>query len=84
MTSNRVIKVLSYQSGVHERNIDRKSTLDGNLGLDSLDRLEIVMALEEEFDILVDDAEIESCATVDDVIKLVERKGAAGIVGAPV
>ena len=51
-----------------------ENSLVADLGMDSLDLLEAVMAVEIEFDICVSDEEFERCATVGDIIDLVTRK----------
>ena len=43
--------------------------------MDSLDIIQAVMLIEDEFDIVIEDAEIEPCKTVGDIINLVIRKG---------
>ena len=43
--------------------------------MDSLDVIQAVMLIEDEFDIVIEDAEIEPCKTVGDIIEIVTRKG---------
>lgn len=68
----RVIEQLVYFAGKAAETIRPEHTLDG-LGLDSLDKIEFVMALEEEFRCEIDDAEAEKIVTVGDAVALVER-----------
>lgn len=50
-------------------------TLFEDLGMDSLDRVELVMGLEDEFELEIQDEECASWKTVGDVIKFIEAKG---------
>ena len=45
-----------------------------DLGLNSLELIELVVEIEEEFGISIEDREIQSLSSVDDVIRLIERK----------
>lgn len=54
--------------------IEAGSRLQEDLGLDSLQSVNLVLELENVFDIEIDDEEIEGLATVDDVVRLVEAK----------
>jgi len=67
----RVIKEQSYSDAKPE------SVLETDLDLDSLDRLEIAIALEEEFSIEIPDPELDRCTTVADLIALLAKKGGA-------
>lgn len=69
---SRVIEQLVYFAGRAAETIRPEHTLD-SLGLDSLDRVEFIMALEDEFQREIDDAEAEKIATVGDAVALVER-----------
>lgn len=53
--------------------LTQTATLTGDLGMDSLDTIELVMALEEEFEIEVTDAEVEAAETVGDVYALIRK-----------
>ncbi|MFT0533971.1 acyl carrier protein [Castellaniella hirudinis] len=65
-------KIISECLGIPESSITPDSSLD-SLGADSLDVIEIVMALEDRMGIEISDAEFEACESVRDVIELVER-----------
>ena len=59
--------------------VDIEKVVDGaqlvmDLNADSLDCIELVMALEEEFDLIIDDDDVESFQTVKDVIDRIERE----------
>ena len=69
----RVREVFSQTVSVSE-NVTLETRLE-SLGLDSLDMVEFVMELEEEFDITVEDSAAESWQTVGDIISYVEKSG---------
>ena len=56
---NRVKKIVAEQLGVNESEIKNESTFVDDLGADSLDTVELVMALEEEFETEIPDEEAE-------------------------
>jgi len=53
------------------------SNITNNLGLDSFDRVELIVNMEEEFNIIIEDDEFEKLKTVQDMILLIENKIAA-------
>ena len=63
-TEQRVKKIVAEQLGVNEADIKNESSFLDDLGADSLDVIEIVMALEDEFDAEIYDEEVEMIATV--------------------
>ena len=67
----RVIKVIVKQLGVDESEIKPESSLVDDLGADDLDVIELVMGIEEEFDIEIPDEEFEKIKTVQDYINYV-------------
>ena len=64
----RVIKMDAEQLGVKEEDVKVTSSFVEDLGADSLDTVELIMALEEEFDAEIPDEEAEKIATVTDAI----------------
>ncbi len=68
----RVKKIVVEQLGVSEDQVTREASFVDDLGADSLDTVELVMALEEEFDCEIPDEEAEKIATVEDAIKYIE------------
>ncbi|MBS3908989.1 MAG: acyl carrier protein [Actinobacteria bacterium] len=66
--------IIVEQLGVDAEEISRKTSFVEDLGADSLDIVELVMAMEEEFDIEIPDEDAESIATVEDAIDYVENK----------
>ncbi|MBT23266.1 MAG: acyl carrier protein [Gammaproteobacteria bacterium] len=64
----RVIKIVCEQLGVGEDEVNTSSSFVDDLGADSLDTVELVMALEEEFDLEIADEEAEKISTVQEAI----------------
>ncbi len=64
----RVRKIVAEQLGVEKETIKNESSLIDDLGADSLDTVELVMALEEEFGIEIPDEDAEKITTVQQAI----------------
>ena len=71
----RVTKLVCEQLGVKEEEVTPEASFVEDLGADSLDTVELVMALEEEFGNEIPDEEAEKLTTVGDVIRYVEDNG---------
>ena len=67
----RVKKIVAEQLGVNESEIKNESSFVDDLGADSLDTVELVMALEEEFQCEIPDEEAEKITTVQQAIDYV-------------
>ncbi|MBB1487472.1 acyl carrier protein [Oceanospirillum sediminis] len=67
----RVKKIVGEQLGVKEEEITNASSFVDDLGADSLDTVELVMALEEEFETEIPDEEAEKITTVQEAIDYV-------------
>jgi acyl carrier protein len=67
----RVTKIVAEQLGVAEGEISNSSSFVDDLGADSLDTVELVMALEEEFDTEIPDEEAEKITTVQQAIDFI-------------
>jgi len=65
------------ESSLDASEIEAGTNLRDDLGLDSLQAVTVVMALEQEFEIEVDDEEIDGLQTVGDILELLARKTAA-------
>ncbi|MES1979593.1 MAG: acyl carrier protein [Pseudomonadota bacterium] len=70
----RITKVIAEQLGINENFVLPSSNIIADFGADSLDAIELVMALEDEFGIELVDDECEKCATVQDVFNLIARE----------
>ncbi len=64
----RVKEIVAEQLGVDEGQVTNEASFMDDLGADSLDTVELVMALEEEFDIEISDEDAEKIQTVQDAI----------------
>ena len=69
----KVKGVIVEQLGVAEGNITMKASFIDDLGADSLDIVELIMALEEEFDIEIPDSDAEKVVTVGDVVDYIKE-----------
>lgn len=67
----RVQKIVAEQLGVEEDQVTSEASFMDDLGADSLDTVELVMALEEEFDIEISDEDAEKIQTVKDAVSYV-------------
>jgi acyl carrier protein len=64
----KVQEVVSKQLGIDKEKVTEGSSFMGDLGADSLDTVELVMAFEEEFNVEIPDEEAEKLATVGDAV----------------
>lgn len=74
MEFEKIQKILSNQLGMEVENIHLESTFVEDLGVDSLEMAELAMALEEEFDIRMEDDAMEGITTVEDLVELIKAK----------
>ena len=74
MTIDKVKKLISNQLNVAESSITLESKLVEDLGADSLDSVELLMAFEEEFGISIPDEEAMKMKTVKDIVDIIETK----------
>jgi acyl carrier protein len=70
----KVKKIISEQLGVPESDVKPEASFVNDLGADSLDTVELVMALEEEFSVEIPDEDAEKIATVQNAIDYVKAK----------
>ncbi|MGF1571512.1 MAG: acyl carrier protein [Sumerlaeia bacterium] len=70
----RVVDCIVKQLGVNEEEVTIDAAIIDDLGADSLDVVELLMALEEEFDIQIPDEESENIRTVKEIIAHIESK----------
>ena len=69
----KVKSIIVEQLGVTEATVTMEASFIDDLGADSLDILELIMALEEEFDIEIPDADAEKVVTVGDVVDYIKE-----------
>ncbi len=68
-----MLQITCEDLAIPPTSVTLKSNFNDDLGADSLDEIELVMATEEHFDIEIEDAEARECNTVKDAVDLVER-----------
>jgi len=82
-TLDRVRKIVARELELEAEEIRPEKAIMRDLGADSLSMMQIAMAVEEEFDISVEDHELEKLVTIKDVVRAVESKrpAAASVYG---
>ncbi len=73
-TNEKVRKIIEKQLIVPEGSVEDDSKLVDDLGADSLDLLELVMEIEDGFDLIIPDEDVEDISTVKEVIVYIESK----------
>ncbi|MGD8279770.1 MAG: acyl carrier protein [Gemmatimonadota bacterium] len=77
-TEDRVREIIVNELGVEAEKVTDDASFVEDLGADSLDTVELVMAFEEEFGLDIPDEDAEQMRTVGDAIKYLREKGSAG------
>ena len=72
--SSKVRKIVAEHLGIDESKVSDDSSFIDDLGADSLDTVELVMAFEEEFGSEISDSDAEKILTVGDAVKFIENK----------
>ena len=72
--ADKVREIIAEQLGVKKEEVTDDAKFIDDLGADSLDTVELVMALEEEFGIEIPDEDAEKMATVGEALKYIEQK----------
>ena len=70
----KIKSIVSDQLGVDEDQVTEDASFIDDLGADSLDTVELIMAFEEEFDVEIPDEDAQKIKTVKDVIEYIESK----------
>ena len=68
-----IAEALNLEEGL----IKEEATLKDDLGIDSLDAVELIMELEDEFDVKIEDDEAQAFVTIGDIVTLLEAKKSA-------
>lgn len=76
MTFDKVKKLLAEQLNIPAEKVLENSKIIDDLGADSLDVVEMLMTLEDEFNVTVTDEESVTLKTVGDIVKLIDKKTA--------
>lgn len=74
MIIDKIKAMIAEQTGVDEDRITMQSDILKDIGLDSLDIVELIMNAEEEWDIVIDDEDVASFKTIADVVSYIESK----------
>ena len=74
MVFEEVKGILADQLDVEEEKVTMEASITEDLGADSLDVVDLVMSLEEEFDVEIPDDQVENIKTVGDIVKYIEEK----------
>ena len=69
---NKVVEIIIEELGVEDKEITMETSLMKDLEADSLDAVEIIMALEDEFGIEIPDTEAENFKSIGDIVKYIE------------
>ena len=72
MTIDKVKEILADTLGVSEDELSADTNIATDLGADSLDVVEILMAIQDEFDVEVPDSEIENIRTIGELVEFIE------------
>jgi len=70
----RVIEIIVEQLGVSEEEVTMEASFVDDLGADSLDLVELIMAMEEEFGLEISDEDAEKILTVQDVVNYITER----------
>lgn len=76
MIFDKVKEILMDQLDVEEEKVTMEASIVDDLGADSLDLVDMVMSLEEEFDVEIPDDQVENIKTVGDIVKYIEDHAA--------
>jgi acyl carrier protein len=74
---DKVKQIIIDQLGVEESEVTPTASFVDDLGADSLDRVELIMALEESFDLEIPDEQAETIKTVQDAVAYIEKNSKA-------
>ncbi|MCB2288386.1 acyl carrier protein [Clostridium sp. CS001] len=74
MMFEKIRATIASQLSIDEEEIKMESSFMDNLGADSLDIVELIMALEEEYEIEIPDEDVEKMATVSDVVEYIKAR----------
>ncbi|MDR2655023.1 MAG: acyl carrier protein [Oscillospiraceae bacterium] len=74
MVFEKVRQVVCDQLDLEEDQVILESSVIDDLGADSLDIVDLIMSLEEEFDVEIPEEEVDNIKTVGDIVKFIENK----------
>lgn len=70
----KVVEIVTEKLGVDAEEVTLDSDLTEDLGADSLDLVDLVMALEDEFGVKVEDEDVENIATIGDIVNYISKE----------
>lgn len=74
MVFDKIKDIIVEQLDVEEDAVTMEASITEDLGADSLDVVDLVMSIEESFDVEIPDEEVENIKTVSDIVKYIENK----------
>lgn len=74
MVFDKIKDIIVEQLDVEEDAVTMEASITEDLGADSLDVVDLVMSIEESFDVEISDEEVENIKTVGDIVKYIENK----------
>jgi acyl carrier protein len=74
MVFDKIREIIVEQLDVDEDKVTTDASITEDLGADSLDVVDLVMSIEESFDLEIPDEEVENIKTVGDIVKFIEAK----------
>lgn len=74
MVFDKIKDIIVEQLDVEEDAVIMEASITEDLGADSLDVVDLVMSIEESFDVEIPDEEVENIKTVGDIVKYIENK----------
>ena len=74
MVFDKIKDIIVEQLDVEEDAVTMEASITEDLGADSLDVVDLVMSIEESFDVEIHDEEVENIKTVGDIVKYIENK----------
>lgn len=73
MATKKLFDIIATQFNINEKDITLETSFKDDLNADSLDLVELVMALEDEFDLEIDDEDVERIKTVGDAVNYIKN-----------
>lgn len=73
MLTKKIIEIIATQFNINEKDINLDTSFKDDLNADSLDLVELVMALEDEFDLEIGDEDVDNIKTVRDAKEYIKR-----------
>lgn len=73
MTFDKIKDLIVDQLDVEEGNVTMDTNIQDDLGADSLDIVDLIMAVEDEFEVKIEDEEVENLKTVGDIVNYIDN-----------